>query len=416
MTQQFEPAATVEQNCQDEVALRDIANKLFVESASLGDVVANRIVAAVSTEPELRELVRACCVSNTTNVLDFMRRAVALDHAAPSREVLDLIRALVRLELSIDSLIHIYGLSFPAFSDYWINGVEQSSLSDRARVRVIRLGINRANQWLNRISDFVFDEYWAESSRVSQERSKARADIITQILNAGDVDITKASMRIGYQLNGQHMALVLHRPASILFGVDSLDDIAHKLCQHWGFDAVLAEAVDARNAWCWFKSSSQPFVRPKQHNQPVIAAFGRPAPGLAGFRRSHWEALEAMRVAMHGGCKPGSSVHFQDVELAALCSGGGERKQLFVESILGKLAGDSSATATLRETLAAYYDCNCNSRAAAAMLGIHHNTVRYRVEKAEQLLDKTGERDRLKRELALTLFKTGKRLANDWDA
>jgi DNA-binding PucR family transcriptional regulator len=70
---------------------------------------------------------------------------------------------------------------------------------------------------------------------------------------------------------------------------------------------------------------------------------------------------------------------------------------------LGPLGADTDDARRLRETLEAFFEANSNFRATAARLGIHHNTVRYRLEQIERLLDRPIGQQRLHLELALHL-------------
>ncbi|MEN0140335.1 MAG: helix-turn-helix domain-containing protein, partial [Rhodococcus sp. (in: high G+C Gram-positive bacteria)] len=56
-----------------------------------------------------------------------------------------------------------------------------------------------------------------------------------------------------------------------------------------------------------------------------------------------------------------------------------------------------------RKTLAAFYAADGNYRATAAVLGVHHNTVRYRVQQAGRLAGRELDKRDLSVELALQL-------------
>ncbi|MGO4614381.1 helix-turn-helix domain-containing protein [Nocardia sp. 2YAB30] len=53
---------------------------------------------------------------------------------------------------------------------------------------------------------------------------------------------------------------------------------------------------------------------------------------------------------------------------------------------LGALAGRDPITARLRETLHAYLRSHRSPEATAKLLGVHKNTVRYRVQRIEEVL------------------------------
>ena len=76
----------------------------------------------------------------------------------------------------------------------------------------------------------------------------------------------------------------------------------------------------------------------------------------------------------------------------------------FIAEKLGPLAVETNEARRLRATLKGFFDANSNLRAAGTCLGIHHNTVRYRLERAEALLGRSVREHRLHLEIALQLF------------
>jgi hypothetical protein len=228
-------------------------------------------------------------------------------------------------------------------------------------------------------------------------------------LTDADVDVLGMSQRLAYDLRGAHVALVVSRRA----GEDEtpLEGVARELAGGLTSARPLVVRVDVDTAWCWVPTSDPgglPAARPG-----VLVGQGRPAAGLAGFRTSHGEALEALRVATLARGPAGSVARYEDLELAALCSGDTAACRAFIASELGPLAADTSDAALLRETLEAFFDSSSNFRATAARLGIHHNTVRYRLEKAERLVERPIGARRLQLELALHLASRVGSLANE---
>lgn len=75
----------------------------------------------------------------------------------------------------------------------------------------------------------------------------------------------------------------------------------------------------------------------------------------------------------------------------------------FVQETLGALANGRRATErSLLETLHAFFDCAQSIRRTAETLGVHENTVRYRLQRVEQLTERRLDRaeDRLSLQLA----------------
>jgi DNA-binding PucR family transcriptional regulator len=110
-----------------------------------------------------------------------------------------------------------------------------------------------------------------------------------------------------------------------------------------------------------------------------------------------------MRVAGIARRGPGTLTSFEDVEIASVCSGDPDWCRAFVRAELGRLAEEDEATRRVRATLEAFFAAESNFRATAKRLGVHHNTVRYRLARAEELLGRPPAERRLALEVALHL-------------
>jgi DNA-binding PucR family transcriptional regulator len=135
-------------------------------------------------------------------------------------------------------------------------------------------------------------------------------------------------------------------------------------------------------------------------------ATGSPAPGVAGFRRTHQQALSAQAVALAAGPSSQLVTSFDEVAPLALMSGSAELLRDWVIETLGALAGDDDHNARLRGTLAVFLNENGSYKATAERLTLHKNTVQYRVRKAQESLGRPIGENRLHVELAL--------LASQW--
>ncbi|HYZ81725.1 MAG TPA: helix-turn-helix domain-containing protein, partial [Solirubrobacteraceae bacterium] len=112
---------------------------------------------------------------------------------------------------------------------------------------------------------------------------------------------------------------------------------------------------------------------------------GDPCPGLDGLRRTRDHAFEAARVQRALGPAHGRCTWLRDVRLEALLLTDEARARSFVDAELGRLADDGDGSARLRETLLTWLDVGSHV-SAAAILGVHENTVRNRIRAAEELL------------------------------
>ena len=96
---------------------------------------------------------------------------------------------------------------------------------------------------------------------------------------------------------------------------------------------------------------------------------------------------------------------FADVAPLALMSGSIELVRAWVAETLRSLADDDEHSSVLRDTLRVFLQERGSFKATAERLTLH-NTVQYRVRKAEQSLGRPIGEDRLQVELAL--------LASQW--
>lgn len=114
---------------------------------------------------------------------------------------------------------------------------------------------------------------------------------------------------------------------------------------------------------------------------------------------SHREALAAQRVAVRSTGSPGVTV-YKDVQVPCLLTDNlDELRALVARELKGLRHGRRRLD---RTRSGSYYENNCTAAAAATALGLHKNTVRYRLDQAEAaLLGRSVDQRRLPTELAL---------------
>lgn len=122
---------------------------------------------------------------------------------------------------------------------------------------------------------------------------------------------------------------------------------------------------------------------------------------MAGFRRSHAEALQAARI---GSLASGAGVaSYAKVELVSLLADDLPRARAFVAGQLGSLASTAEPAQRLRETVLAYLSSGGSATRVARELFVHQNTVVYRVRRAEEMLGRKVSERSIELTCALTL-------------
>jgi DNA-binding PucR family transcriptional regulator len=273
-----------------------------------------------------------------------------------------------------------------------------------------------ASAWLFAYMDVALtlaeELYDRERSRWLRSAAASQAETIEAVLEGRQRDLGQASARLRYELDRHHLAAV-----AWLDGAEDGDSLAHleaaigQLAAGMGADAVLVQPLGLLAAAAWLGRVT-PFaadlggLRLDPGAAPgVRVALGEPAAGIAGFRSSRAEAGHARRVAALAGRRPGTITRFGRVALVAMATTDVDQARAFVARELGPLAAeDDDVARRLAATLRAYLEDNASRSRTAKRLGIHENTVSYRVRQAEELLGRSVEERTLELRVALALL------------
>ncbi|WP_414119452.1 PucR family transcriptional regulator [Streptomyces sp. CWNU-52H] len=259
------------------------------------------------------------------------------------------------------------------------------------------------------LSDAVTEKFTAERSRWFAGSVGERFELVSAILKDKPVDTLQALNQLRYDLTLHHVALVLWQDKITPDSGRELEATALRLLDQVGCSSMLLLPAGPGRLWAWGGRATDRAAELRRSDKPVDVpphihvASGLPGDGVAGFRRSHEQAITAERVSRL--TEPGTSTLYDygDLELVILLSDNAEATADFVRRELGPLAEDNKSMAALRETVRCLLD---NERAVAVTakhLHIAKNTVVYRVKKAEQLLGRSLREDRLRLHLALYL-------------
>ena len=256
------------------------------------------------------------------------------------------------------------------------------------------------------------DFYSAERERWVRSAAATRAETIETILAGEPIDNALASRRLGYELDRQHTGVIAwlqaheegrdtHTAMEAAIGairdcLGATRPLVHPLgilsIAAWigTRDTVSHGALDDLR----FDTQAAPGVR---------IATGEPARGIAGFRESHNEAVKARRVAELAARPAGTVTRYVRVGLAAIATGDLDQARTFVQRELRSLAADDDVSSRLTATLRTYLDEQSSRSRTAKRLGIHENTVSYRIRQAEDILGRGVDQRTLELRVALAL-------------
>ncbi|EFV14666.2 PucR family transcriptional regulator [Segniliparus rugosus] len=241
------------------------------------------------------------------------------------------------------------------------------------------------------IRTFVDDTIDAIVARMAVERDQLvrgshadRLAAVTLLLEGAPIPPARAEAQLGYQLTGPHVAAVVWGAPTT--PADQLEMAAEAFTKASGAARRLTVLASSAAIWLWLPVSAVPS---SEQLAPHIAAvpdvrigIGRPGRDLAGFRRSHLDAVATQRMLARL-TSPHQVAHYDDIALVALLTSDSARADEFLRDTLGGLL---TAERDIRDTVATYIREQCNTSRAAERLYTHRNTIIRRLARADELL------------------------------
>jgi DNA-binding PucR family transcriptional regulator len=258
----------------------------------------------------------------------------------------------------------------------------------------------------------VEDVYTTERERWLRSAAASQAETINAILAGEPIDTDVASRRLRHELHRVHVAAIawLDTHEEGRHTLSLLEAAIRDIAAAIGSQRPLVYPLGILSVAAWISSNSEipsrvlDELRFRAATAPgVHVAIGEPAPGIAGFRASYFEALEAQRIARLADRREGSVTRYNDIALRSLTTKDLDQARAFVERELGPLASRDDTTRRLAATVRTYLDENGSRGRTAKRLSIHENTVAYRLRQAEELLGRSVEKRTLELRVALTL-------------
>ncbi|MCP2320266.1 DNA-binding transcriptional regulator, PucR family [Nocardia amikacinitolerans] len=326
-------------------------------------------------------------------------------------------RTIARRGFDLRLLLRTYHVGMEAVLDYMTDAVEQRDVPQEIERAVMLRLFDRSTKWVSMSVELLTETYMEERERVLRAALNRRTETVHALLSGEEMDGDQASIRLGYRLAQQHLAFVLWTDASEPGGdgesTGLLDRAAARVAGELGSAKLLTVPSGASGMWAWIgledAAHAADLAAPGRLarllagrvDAPVRVAFGVPAARAGGFRASHREAVAARHVAELAPGDGSRVTVYRDVEIAYLAGTDEAAMRGLIRRELRELAGSDANAVRLRRTLHAYLASHRSPEATAKLLGVHKNTVRYRIQRIEELLGHPIEQRSLPLEVAL---------------
>lgn len=362
---------------------RALADQLISELPSLAQGMFDFLTARIpeiALDEELRGLTLASCMSSIEVGMTMVRHGIPAERTEAPVASLEHARAMAARGLSIDDTLRFYRLGHAYFWDLWIAALS-ASVTDIARLsELLRETASFMFAYTDIVSTQVSVELLAERDRRQRRITAQREEVVAAILAGEPVDAAAAERTLGFTFSPRHVAFVCWTTgdtadleAAALEFAASLGPGRPLLVAHGGAEISGWQAVDGS-----LRAAPAPPAG-------VRIATGSTQRGLDGFRATHDEAYRAQRFARLASRAAEPVTRFEDVRYLDLLTRDLPAARAFVADELGALAGDDDRARRLREFLGVLLTHDGNATATAAALGLHRNTARQRLERAEEL-------------------------------
>lgn len=325
-------------------------------------------------------------------------------------QAVDLAVSLARRGVDLGILLKVYRVAADATWAFMVTVADAIPEDGPDHADVLKLLWGRAGRWINESIEQLMRTYTAEREAALHGAFARRNETIQAILRGEATSVDTATRDLGHQMRAQQTCLVLWLDdATAEASTADIESLAQAVARDLEAGRPLTLVAGRHELWAWLATRAVPDVATiaatvERHG--ARAAIGGTFPGVDGFRTSHREAIDTQKFVLRGGSSS-SVTAYGDIELACLMSENPDAARHLVERELGKLAEPDPALDIVRETLSQYLRNGSNIVLTASELFVHRNTVRYRLDQAEQLVGHPLTERRTEMDVALRLVNAG---------
>lgn len=321
-------------------------------------------------------------------------------------EVRSLARTVARRGLGLGVLTQLYHAVHRAMRRFMETMVgRRSSLPPEFRAELIVTMWDQTSELMNSLLQDLSDTYSREREEILRGAFSLRMQTLRQILDGAHLESEAATLCLSYPVHRWSTAFTLWTDGDHFVDTTSLEPLALRLARSADPIDMLCHPSGAHAVWVWMASGSDAELEIDPSLLPlgVLVALGQPARGVAGFRQTHQEAQAAQQIVTRS-LRPRPITRYREVEIVSMLATRPQSMSVFMGRELVGMLDDDETSRKLRQTLRALLSHAGNTEAAARQLGVHKNTVRYRVQQIEHRLGKRIDKRAVSTELALDCF------------
>ncbi|WP_026909862.1 PucR family transcriptional regulator [Patulibacter minatonensis] len=356
-------------------------------AAAIAAGIAREVYPERGEDPAFRSLLQSCVRENVEAILDLWAGRTTLEDVSPDH-ALGFARATAEARIPLSALERTYWLGAGRLWDAWVEEVTVAAPGPEDLQALVGEPGRLLFAYVDRVLGVVVPCYEATRASMVRRVDDLRRAVLDELLADDGPADPRWDTTLGYRLGAEHLAVLVEPEGRV-----PRETLAARIAEAAGATATTVRDEED-GAWVlWLGRpdgfADEPMGRLRAHLATIAGsvAVGEPGGGVDGFRRSRVQALLARRVRRVVVEATGDTCTcwYADVRLEALLLRDEGQARNFVAEELGPLAGEDPHDVRVRRSLLAWLSCGSQAAAAAA-LGVHENTVRQHVRRAESVL------------------------------
>jgi len=375
-----------------------------------------REVDELGGDQHLVDILHNSVSANVSTIVHALRYAIDAAHYEVPVVAAEYARRLAQHNVPLEALIRAYRLGQTEFLRIAFDEARAVETNAAASLVLAQQIMDKTAEYIDWVTERVIRAYSLEHERWIIQRNVVRSRHIRRLIEGKYPESDAPDAAIEFPVRLRHIAVIAWMDA-VSAEADALVRIEAELRRlreslPMNGESLLVPADEA-TVWAWFpllshtttdELTSEVNALARRSTRAIYYALGTIERGGHGFRVSHARA-QLVRNMMLGARTGRRVAAFSDpaVSVAALFGRDLGLAKDWVVSVLGPLAHDNPDTARLRETLAVYLTTGSAYTTTADRLHIHPNTVKYRIQKAEEKLRVPSSDGRVDVTVALVL-------------
>lgn len=355
----------------------------------------------------------ASVANNVEVIVSMLIEQLDATDIPPVPAATDYAMALAQSNVSAAALRRAYHIGSDHLLAHMFDVVQGLDCDSAEKLRLFHHLAGWTYKYVDAITRMVMTAYDQELRSSRATVAHTAAAYVDRVLDDGDMDRVQFRTGTGYELDQVHVGGLMWMadtgPAADQ--TEILTALAHSIGERIGSSTIpLVTAIDRTSVRVWFSRKSS--VTPISADQITTTvrvvegariALGSPARGATGFRATLRQA-EKIKIIPSVSRADGAIVvsHADEaIPVIALTAADLESTRHWVGRTLGHLAAPGEGAERQRATLRAYFQSSGNITETAKKLVMHRNSVKYRLDRAQDDLGHAVHERTLETRMAL---------------